>query len=137
MVAAWEYRHRPQGGSMTSTSTSTPSFASERVPESSYTASLNAHETSSPQHPSSHDEYNRSLDNGLPKAPPLISAGASSASEVYTISSDRSSLKISPKTREELIKLYKSPVPRSLVTRMSFPTVCHIVPRSTESERVW
>lgn len=120
--------------------TSTTSFASGRKSESTY-ASLDAHETSSDQDPSSHDEYNPFLDNttSSPGTPPLVSGGASSAlaSEVHTTLSHRSIKDISDKAKIALAKLYGPPVPLCLVTQMDTPVVGHIVPNAAKPQQVW
>jgi hypothetical protein len=107
------------------------------VPESVYdepASPSNAHESSSPQHSSSHDEYIPSPGN---TPPPL-----SSASDVHTTPSHRSSTaNVSHNARKALRKLYKRiyghDSKRCLVTQKEESVViAHIVRRASKPDQV-
>jgi hypothetical protein len=116
---------------------SSASLASGWVPESAYdepTSPNNAHESSSPQRSSSHDEYIPSSGN----TPPPIS----SASDVHTTPSHRSrAANVSQHTRDELQtfydRIYGHDSRRCLVTQKEESVIiAHIVRRASKPDQV-
>lgn len=115
-------------------------LASGWAPESAYgkpTSRNYAHETSSPQRSSCHDEYNPSSDN----TPPLVSA-ISSAPDVHTTPSRRcSSVTISRNTRDALHtfyeRIYGPDSKRCAVTQKKERLeIAHIVQRTSSPDQV-